>query len=60
MLLMLVPGYMAVYADQRSREPFEFLRGLQSSSAEPAFTDAARASIRENTRPQSGRGGGSL
>jgi citrate synthase len=58
MLLMLVPGYMAVYVDQRSRAPFEFLRGLQSSS--PELAEAVRASTRENTRPQSGRGGGSL
>jgi citrate synthase len=32
MLLMLVPGYMAVYADQRAREPCGFLSGLQSMS----------------------------
>lgn len=30
MLLELVPGYMAVYAEQRQRPPFEFLRGWQS------------------------------
>lgn len=32
MLLMFVPGYMAVYADQRAREPGAFLRGLQSAA----------------------------
>jgi len=30
MLLELTPGYMAVYAEQRRRPPFEFLRGWHS------------------------------
>lgn len=30
MLLMFVPGYMAVYAEQRDREPLAFLRGHHS------------------------------
>jgi citrate synthase len=61
MLLMFVPGYMAVYADQRGREPYEFLRGLQSTSSEPASADAAGGgSIQTKTPPQSGRGGGSV
>ena len=30
MLLELAPGYMAVYAEQRRRPPFEFLRGWHS------------------------------
>jgi citrate synthase len=33
MLLMFVPGYLAVYADQRKRAPLTFLRGHQSSPA---------------------------
>ena len=35
MLLELAPGYMAVYAEQRQRPPFEFLRGWQSDVATP-------------------------
>jgi hypothetical protein len=31
MLLVFVPGYMAVYADQRARPPLAFLRGWQST-----------------------------
>lgn len=30
MLLLFAPGYLAVYADQRSRPPFSFLRGHQT------------------------------
>jgi hypothetical protein len=30
MLLMFVPGYMAVYAEQRARPPLSFLRGFSS------------------------------
>lgn len=30
MLLMLMPGYMAVYTDQRRREPMSFLAGYRS------------------------------
>jgi citrate synthase len=36
MLLELAPGYMAVYAEQRQRPPFEFLRGWQSDVGSPA------------------------
>lgn len=37
MLLELAPGYMAVYAEQRRRPPFEFLRGFHSNAgASPA------------------------
>jgi citrate synthase len=35
MLLMLAPGYIAVYVDQRRREPLSFLSGYQSASAQP-------------------------
>jgi citrate synthase len=31
MLLMFSPGYIAVYTDQRRRQPLEFLRGYQST-----------------------------
>lgn len=35
MLPMFVPGYMAVYVDQRQRPPFGFLGGWQSTVAAP-------------------------
>jgi citrate synthase len=50
MLLMFVPGYMAVYADQHAREPLGFLRGLQSISPSGAPPDPDQLSL----------GGGSL
>jgi hypothetical protein len=34
MLLMFVPGYLAVYADQRKRPPLSFLHGHQSERRE--------------------------
>jgi len=35
MLLMFTPGYAAVYQDQRSRPPFAFLAGHQTTTTDP-------------------------
>jgi len=36
MLLMFAPGYMAVYAEQRTKPPFAFLQGYQTRLRQPA------------------------
>jgi citrate synthase len=64
MLLMFAPGYVAAYADQRSREPLTFLHGYQTTlpTAEPAPRPPSASGLRPaaaRTLPEECRRGGS-